>query len=438
MILRKSCSTHPSVVGCSSRGARASSPMATFATIFATTTLAITVAVIALSLPRQADAFSYIFANEINGTQIVSHPTGYNPAVGGVLNVTVGIDMTSANAGLIEISTQNVIDVWNAKVATTQNLSSGIGNSQFDFESVLLHEMGHSLGLGHVNAATESFLGGNNRNYTKATEGANNTYDINSGADGVIGSHDDIRGDDVNLNWFHRATNDPFDIANVSGVVDVTTYSVLTTNLPFSDTFSTNGDRTVSGLARYGQANTESAMQQGTFSGETQRTLVADDVAGIRYAEAGLDELAGTADDYTLHLIYVGQVASGSADIVIDFDNGETGFAVSQSGGVFISEGPENNETFFNADNDVALDPSGNILAGGGSLYSESGENPLDVNLGDQATHHISISSSSIYFNTGFNWFYNQTRLVPEPSSVALLLLSTISVLCGTGRQRRR
>ena len=76
-------------------------------------------------------------------------------------------------------------------------------------------------------------------------------------------------------------------------------------------------------------------MQQGTFTDEHQRTLGADDLAGLLYAMAGIDEISGTADDYTLILTYAG--LTNNADIVIDFDNAETGFAVSQSGGAFIA-----------------------------------------------------------------------------------------------------
>ena len=75
-------------------------------------------------------------------------------------------------------------------------------------------------------------------------------------------------------------------------------------------------------------------MQQGSFFDETQRTLAADGFAGLRFGMSGVDEIEGTADDYNLFLNYVGLDAT--ADIVIDFDNSETGFAVSQSGGNFI------------------------------------------------------------------------------------------------------
>lgn len=398
-----------------------------------------------MALPQSAHGFAYIFAGESNGIDVVTHPIGYNGG-GGTVTVTVGIDSTSVNAAAMEISTQNVVILWNQLNATTGNIdfapfstgevlldrnggtvaggpgvsptppaaNGGDGNSltsvlfdgpglfnadqtpgpvsssgnpgpsQADFESTLLHEVGHSLGLAHVNAATESGLTGNNRNYTKATDGLNNVFDINPGADGVIGSADDIRGDDVNLNYFFKSSNDPFNPSNVSGVVDSTTFSRDVADLPVGDLFSANADRAVAALLGYTAGDgTEAVMQQGAFFGENQRTLVADDVAGLLYAQSGLDNIAGTADDYTLVLQYIGQTTA--ADILIDFDDSETGFAVSESSGRFLSS------------DDVA------------------------------------ITGNRIYFNSESNFFFNDV-LIPEPgSALALLVVGSL----GLARRRR-
>jgi uncharacterized protein (TIGR03382 family) len=342
--------------------------------------------VVALGGPRDAHSFAYIFAGEANGVDVVTHALGYN-GTGGTVSISVGIDPTSAFAAQMIIPTQNVVNTWNGLTPTTGNLnSSGISGSQVDYESTLLHEMGHSLGLSHVNAATESGLSGSNRNYTKATDGADNVFNINAGVDGIIGSADDIRGDDVNLNYFRKSDNNPVNIPGGGlGVVDSTTYSRNLADLPGGDNFSANGDRAVA--AALGFTNTEAVMQQGTFFGETQLSLTADDVAGILYAGSGLDEIAGTADDYTVVLNFLGLTTG--ADIVIDFDNAQTGFAVSQSGGTFLS------------------------------------------------ADHIAINSTAIYFNSGSNWFFSQdsNAEIAEPGAMGVFCLGLLAL--GAIRRRR-
>ena len=321
---------------------------------------ALLIVALTAGISRDVHAFAYIFAGETNGVDVVTHAQGYN-GTGGTVTVTVGIDPTSSFAAQMIIPTQNVVNTWNTLAPTTGNLdSSGISGSQVDYESTLLHEVGHSLGLSHVNAATESGLSGSNRNYTKATDGANNTFDINAGADGIIGSADDIRGDDVNLNYFRIADNNPVNIPGGGiGVVDSTTYSRDLADLPLGDNFSANGDRAVA--AALGFANTEAVMQQGAFFGEVQRQL--------------------TADDYTLVLQFLGLTTG--ADIVIDMDSAQTGFAVSQSSGSFLS--------------------------------------------GD----HVVITNSAIYFDPTDNWFFNQDSNasdVTAPETTAIFGLAVFGL----------
>ena len=334
---------------------------------------------------RDANAFAYIFAGEGLGVNIVTHAKGYTGA-GGMITVSVGIDPTSSFAAQMLIPTQNVVNTWNGKLPTTGNLiPGGIGAGQVDFESVLLHEVGHAIGLAHTNAASESGLAGAAQNYTRATDGANNVFNVNPGPDGIIGSADDIRGDDVNLNYFRIADNNPF--ATNLGIVDSTTYSRDIANLPAGDSYSANPDRAVA--AALGFLDTEAVMQQGSFTGEIQRTLGADDVAGLLYAQAGIDGIFGTADDYILTLDFLGLTAT--ADIIIDFDNNETGFAESQSTGGFIGV------------NDIA------------------------------------ITGSQIFFNSNQSWFFNQVSnettvaAVSAPGGAVLLALG----LAALARRRR-
>jgi hypothetical protein len=212
--------------------------------------LGVCLAVIALLLSagRHAAAGAFVFAGEANGVDSITHPTGYSGS-GGTLQVSVCIAPSSPNAPEMETPVRNAIHTWNARSPATGNLRLG-GNNDLpqnfvDFESVLVHELGHCIGLAHPNLATESGLTGDDQNYTKSTDGTNNRFNVSEGVDGVIGSSDDVRGDDVNLHWFRRSDNNPFGIAST---VDSSSYSRRLSDLPQGHEFATNGDRSVAAL----------------------------------------------------------------------------------------------------------------------------------------------------------------------------------------------
>lgn len=330
----------------------------------------LTLTLLILVEPTKAGVFE--FAGDTYGVDVITHPTGYD-GTGGKLIITVGISPFFPHVDKMEIPLQNAINIWNQLVPTTGNvITSGnsIPDNHFDFESVALHELGHCIGLSHPNLASESGLAGDNKNYTTSTKGANNVFDLNSGTDGIIGSSDDIRGDDVNLHWFSKGINDPF---RLPIIVDKTTYSQHFDDLPSGDHYVVNGDRNVSGL--FGLEKTEAVMQQGIQAGESRRTLAADDVATLRLGMSGLDMLAGTRDDYTVLLQYAG--VTEDADIVLAFDN-KASFSACEVTAQYISD----NES------------------------------------------HIVINSGYISFNTDSLWFFNQElavieSLLPEVSVIA-------------------
>jgi len=297
-----------------------------------------------------------ISADPDKDVDLITHPTGYI-GIGGDLEVTVCINPSSTNAAAMETSVQNIVRTFNRLNPTTGNIVSGGANNipagQIDFESVALHEVGHCLGLAHPNLASESGLTGTDTNYTRSTIGANGNFDLAPGADGVIGSSDDIRGDDVNLHWFRIFNNNPFTIAPT---VDSTTYSRDLVDLPAGHSFAANADRNVANELLV--LNTEAVMQQIIFTDEARRQLNHDDVATLLYAMAGVDETKGTADDYDLILTYAGITDTDSCDIVLDFDD-QTGFAVCQLFGSSI------------------------------------------------APSHARITSARALFNSGVNWFFN-------------------------------
>jgi hypothetical protein len=169
-------------------------------------------------IAKPVRAGTFIFADEVNGLNVITHPTGYT-GTGSEVIVTVGINPASPFANQMEISVRNIISTFNHLTPTTGNLLFGGDNNipagQIDFESTALHEVGHCLGMGHPNLSTESGLVGPDQNYTKSTRGINNNFDLNAGADGVRGSGDHLRDDDENLHWFRRAA-----IQYIGGIAD--------------------------------------------------------------------------------------------------------------------------------------------------------------------------------------------------------------------------
>ena len=309
-----------------------------------------------LSLPLASHAGAYIFAGE-GQESIITHPQGYIGS-GGNLTVRVCILPGSPNASSMQVPVQNIVTTWNPLQPTTGNLKLGAASDlafdQLDFESVALHEVGPCLCLAHVNAASEYGLAGNNSNYTKATDGPNNSFDLDDGADNVIGSSDDIRGDDGNLHWFRISNNNPLTLGPVT---DTGTYSRNLSDPPAGHNFAANADRAVGNLL--GVPNTEAVMQQGTFYGEAQRKLGHDDVATLLMAAAGRDGNAGTADDYSVTLDYAG-ISSTNCDINLPFTS-TASLAFCSVGGAGI----------------------------GGT--------------------HVRLTSANIEFGNAYNWYFNQT-----------------------------
>jgi hypothetical protein len=322
---------------------------------------AVLVAGVAATVPTLAGA--YIGAAE-NNLEIITHPSTYT-GNGGILTVGVCISPTSSVTTQIEIPVQNVIFRMNNLEPTLGNLISGgandIPSNAVDGESALLHEVGHCIGLAHPNLATESGVPAAQRDYTKTTDGANNSFDLNNGADNVLGSADDQRGDDVNLHWFRITNNDPFTIADV---VDSTTYARDTNLLPGGDNFAANASRQLSAIS--GIPSTEAAMQQGQSFDEAQRTLGHDDVATLLLGASGVDEVAGTSDDYDIRLVYRGISTSG-CNITVSVDS-NTGFA------------------------------------------------SCSVGLTSVAPGHLRITTGTVRLNENTNWYYNQTPAFPPPN----------------------
>lgn len=267
--------------------------------------------ILSVGLTSAAEAGAYVSASSTSPDRI-THSAGYI-GIGGELEVTVCIDPTDPNRFAIETPVKNIVAAVNAFAPATPNLIFGANNDipsgDLDFESLTLHEFGHCLGLAHPNLASESDLCSGMMphtacsavlNGTKAEKGGNGVFDVDAGTDTEFGSSDDLRSDDVNRHWFEPGVNNPF---LLPAKVDGTTYD-RTGVLPAGHLFAANAGRDVGPLL--GFPDTEAVMQQGQFSDEDQRQLQNDDAATFMLAMTGFDETVGTADDYTIKLVYAG------------------------------------------------------------------------------------------------------------------------------------
>jgi len=273
----------------------------------------------------------FAFAELLGEPATITHPSGYTGAAG-LLEVTVCIDPSSESKSELEVAIHNSIRLWNGLEPEIGNATlapeSGVPSNKVDAESVLLHELGHCLGLGHPNLASESGLSGDNRRFAKSLSGngPDNGYTLDRGADGIIATAADSRGNDINLHWFRKSNNDPFTIATT---VDATTYSNDLADLPSGHQFATVAGAQVS--QSQGLERSEAVMHQGIHYGEKRCGLGHDDAAMIRLGMAGTDRTAGTDTDYELKLVFVGE----SSDCDINVKMGGSSFAYcSISGGM--------------------------------------------------------------------------------------------------------
>lgn len=348
-----------------------------------------------LAAPLAAHGGAFIFA-DANNLDRVAHPQIYAGTGGERPDLTICID-TSVNAALAaqaEGSVMKAVETFNRlrsipRNTFASNANTDIPSGQVDFESTLLHEMGHCQGLAHPNHASESGLPGTSANGTKSVIGPNGVFDQGAGADTLHGSSDDVRADDLNLHWYIRNQNNP---GVLPAVADSTTLIRALTALPGGHTFAANADRDV--MNALGFASTEAALQQGTFSNESQRHLQHDDVTTLRLARAGLDRSAGNADDYSYRLRYVGQLNNpGNADCNLRVRLDTTSFAV------------------------CAI--SGSTLAGA----------------------NIRIASANLGFSSSANWYFSPaantvttiTSDTPDPSTTGQPYTVSVTVREGQG-----
>lgn len=277
------------------------------------------------AMPQWSSAGSFV-AVEQDEPDRVAHRDYYG-AGGDLPPVRICIDR-SLNAGLAtaaEPAVRNVIATFNRFRALPDNtFATGSDTSapadQVDFETVLLHEFMHANGLDHPNQANNPAGSGPYFYYdSRSSDGANGVLDHLGDADGLPGSADDQRGDDVNLTWYVRGSNDP---AVLPAVVDTTTMARVLDDLPPGQHFAANGNAAV--MAALGHPNSKAVAVQGYVQGRVARHLHSDDLAMLRLARAGIDGIAGTSDDYRSTAVFAGYFddpQGGECSIVVRFSD---------------------------------------------------------------------------------------------------------------------
>ena len=281
---------------------------------------------VAVALLGGTGAQAGTFINSQVNPNLRTHPQNFS-GVGGErppIRVCIDVQANEPMAIQAEPAVRKVIATLNrfrslGDHSYAFNPATDMPAGRLDFESVLLHEMLHSQGLAHSNLAEESGLASPQDRGTRSTPGANGSYEQAAGADGIDGSADDLRGDDVNLYWFQRGVNDP---GALPPRIDETTMATTLDFLPGAHRYAANANRQV--LAALGYVDAEAVMHQGARIDEVQRHLQHDDVATLRLAQAGIDGIQGTPDDYRIRYVYTGrQINPQGVDcqVAVRFDN---------------------------------------------------------------------------------------------------------------------
>lgn len=300
----------------------------------------------------------------------IMHPPGYTGS-GGALNVPVCVEAAPQLVG----PTQRAIATWNELAPTLLNCT-GTNNCEvweeiptaslgpMDAESVLLHEIGHCIGLDHVNMREESALPFGNftgrcdldtslccNEWTSFAPVVNASEILNT--NGLRGDHLDLAVNEcpstftdlapvegltcsatqgvpcaappeccpsppppvplspINITWFRDDDNDPFAVDN--GQIDSLYFTRVLSRLPAGHLGPRAANRLVA--ESMGSPATQAAMYGLVTRGSHVRGLTADDTNMLRMGMSGADRSANTADDYRVVLQYRGSCVGAAIKV---------------------------------------------------------------------------------------------------------------------------
>jgi hypothetical protein len=296
-------------------------------------------AVAAVCMTLSFDVSAGVFLNQTPGR--VTHPETYD-GTGGEIVLNVCLDPAlPPQFGDPTQATANSVAEFNRFQGRLGNVVNAlsVGAAGTDYESILLHEMGHCLGLDHnVLGPSElqcALATGSNPGtcpatpglfYTNSFAGPNAVRQASPGNDNQRATGDDLRGDDINRHWHAIGANNPFEAL---GLVDRLTHS-QTASLGDGESFA----EAVTSFSPCNQipafSNTSGANGQPPTSdvvfpvhciNNVVRDLSPNDQTTFRIARAGLDGIAGTSDDYTTRLVFTG-TQTDACHIRIAFPSG--------------------------------------------------------------------------------------------------------------------
>lgn len=273
--------------------------------------------VLLAALSAQAGVFSGSDNDDL-ANFIITHPPGFD-GTGGELVVRVCVE---PGAEQLVPSVKRAIQLWNALTPTVGNCVGCLVDEPepptglFDPVGALLHELGHcAMGLDHTDWLFKDEL-------VTGFTNSNDAVNFLPGDDGVPGTSDDTAlpqppgpPDPARIiHWFRKADNNPVVIDGT--VIDGSTFTRSRSDLPAGHRWPANGNRKANEVL--GFMNTQSAMYSTLAPGAAYTGITADEVNTVRMGMSGLDETAGTTDDYTVRLVFATGCDSND-DVVVKF-----------------------------------------------------------------------------------------------------------------------